>query len=352
MKLFLPFLFYFIHPFLYAQEISERREYVCYMRSGEINLDGLMDEPSWQAVPWSDSFVDIEGDEKPMPLYETRMKMIWDEEFLYIGVHLDEPHVWATYRERESVIFHENDIEVFLDPDGDTHNYFEQEINALGTEWDLLLTKPYRNGGHAINGWNINGFKKAIHIQGTLNNPEDVDRFWSIEMAIPWKALSLSGPSFRAPEDGEQWRINFSRVQWQIEPENGSYVKKIDPVTGKSFPEYNWVWSPMGLIDMHLPHRWGFVQFSTVRAGEGSVPFSPHPDEPVKDALRELYDLQRAYFQTNQTYASSLEELDSERVGLEGMKWEVSKTRFKISARSKVDDSLWHITEDSRVWKQ
>src|SRR5690554_6783010 len=122
MKLFLPFLFSLIHPFVFGQDISERREYVCYMKSGEINLDGLMDEPAWQAVPWSDSFVDIEGDKKPMPLYETRMKMIWDEEFLYIGVHLDEPHVWATYKERESVIFHENDIEVFLDPDGDTHN--------------------------------------------------------------------------------------------------------------------------------------------------------------------------------------------------------------------------------------
>ena len=57
--------------------------------------------------------------------------------------------------ERDSVIFRDNDFEVFIDPDGDTHAYYELEINALGTVWDLLLLKPYRDGGPAINGWDI-----------------------------------------------------------------------------------------------------------------------------------------------------------------------------------------------------
>ena len=25
--------------------------------------------------------------------------------------------------------------------------------------------------------------------------------------------------------------------------------------------EDNWVWSPQGLVDMHVPERWGVVQF-------------------------------------------------------------------------------------------
>ncbi|CEN48597.1 hypothetical protein CCAN2_1920045 [Capnocytophaga canimorsus] len=50
----------------------------------------------------------------------------------------------ATLKERDTVIFHNNDFEIFLDPDNDSHNYYEFEINALNTVWDLFLTKPYR----------------------------------------------------------------------------------------------------------------------------------------------------------------------------------------------------------------
>ena len=46
--------------------------------------------------------------------------------------------------QHDAVIFHNNDFEVFIDPDGDTHNYYELEINALNTVWDLFITKPYR----------------------------------------------------------------------------------------------------------------------------------------------------------------------------------------------------------------
>jgi hypothetical protein len=28
-------------------------------------------------------------------------------------------------------------------------------------------------------------------------------------------------------------------------------------------PEDNSVWSPQGVINMHLPERWGFVEFSS-----------------------------------------------------------------------------------------
>jgi len=43
-----------------------------------------------------------------------------------------------------SIIFHDNDFEVFLDPDGDNWMYYEIEVNAAGQVWDLMLVKPYR----------------------------------------------------------------------------------------------------------------------------------------------------------------------------------------------------------------
>lgn len=107
--------------------------YVAHYAPQKPTIDGRLDDPSWAKAEWSDKFVDIEGDTRPLPAFATRMKMMWDDVYFYIGVEMEEPHIWATYTEPESVIFHENDIEVFLDINGDTHNYYEWEINALGT---------------------------------------------------------------------------------------------------------------------------------------------------------------------------------------------------------------------------
>ena len=136
------------------------RTYVCYRANAAMKIDGMLDEADWQMTPWSETFVDIEGRLKPEPRYKTRMKMLWDDTYLYIAAELEEPNVWATLTERESVIFNDNDFEFFVDPDGDTHHYLEYEMNAQNTQWDLMLLKPYRDDlihNVAIDNWNFNG---------------------------------------------------------------------------------------------------------------------------------------------------------------------------------------------------
>jgi hypothetical protein len=128
---------------------------IVYRTPSRLTVDGKLDEPAWQAAAWSDAFVDIEGDVRPRPRFTTRMKMLWDDEFLYIAADMLEPDIWGTLTTRDAVIFQDNDFEVFIDPDGDTHEYYELEVNALKTAWDLLLPEPYRDGGSAIDGWDI-----------------------------------------------------------------------------------------------------------------------------------------------------------------------------------------------------
>jgi hypothetical protein len=164
--------------------------------------------------------------------------------------------VWATLTEHDSVIFHDPDFEVFIDPNGDTLEYYEFEINALGTYWDLFLPKPYRTGGKAQNSWEIPGLKSAVRVDGTLNDSRDVDRGWSVELAFPWNVLGEFAHRPAPPHDGDQWRVNFSRVEWPIEIAGGAYRK---PAGAR---EDNWVWSPQGVIDMHRPEMWGYVRFA------------------------------------------------------------------------------------------
>lgn len=236
---------------------STPKEYVCHRTAGKINVDGKLDESSWRNAPATDAFVNIEGDLKPLPRFTTRAKMLWDDQYFYIGAEMDEPHVWGTLTKRDSVIFHDNDFEAFIDPNGDRDEYYELEINALNTVWDLFLPKPYRDGGKAQNSWDIAGLKTAVKVSGTLNNPNDKDTGWSVEMAIPWKALGEFAHKPAPPADGDEWRVNFSRVEWRHEIVDGKYLK----IAGAK--EDNWVWSPQGVVDMHRPEMWGRVQFST-----------------------------------------------------------------------------------------
>jgi len=184
------------------------------------------------------------------------MKMFWNEHGLWIGAEMEEPHLWATLTEHDSVIFHENDFEVFLDPDDDGELYLELEINALNTTWDLLLTKAYKKQGKPLDSFEVKGLQTAVSLRGTLNDPSDTDDGWSVEILLPWRSLREISNCPVPPNPGDRWRINFSRVQWHRTVEGGSYVK----VPGR--PEENWVWSPQGEIDMHVPENWGYLEFA------------------------------------------------------------------------------------------
>lgn len=288
------------------------KSYVCYLTNDSIEIDGNINEASWLQAEWTDLFQDIEGDKQPKPKLNTKAKMLWDANYLYFAVEIEEPHIWATLTERESVIFYDNDFEIFIDPNSDNHNYYEYEINAFGTEWDLFLTRPYRDGVQPLNGWNITGIKSAVKIYGTINNPTDKDSCWTIEIAMPWKAISLNKKCPFHPPNHEQWRMNFSRVEWETDIVNGKYVKRKNPETGMNLPESNWVWSPQYAINMHQPETWGYVQFSEIIIGNGKDIFNIDADFDIKMKLMEVYKTQKAYYIKNGIYTPSVQELGLE----------------------------------------
>lgn len=269
--------------YIFSQNVP--KTYVANKAVDDFIIDGRPLEDSWKKAIWSDAYIDIEGKEKPK--YDTRMKMTWDEQNLYVFAELSEPHIWANLRERDTIIFYNNDFEIFIDPDGDTHNYYEFEMNALNTVWDLFLTKPYRNHGKVLGGWDFKGLRSAVYIDGSLNDPSDVDKNWSIEIAIPWSFATEPGGTTRVPKN-EYWRMNFSRVNWNFDAVNGKYYRKKDPITQKFLPENNWVWSPQGVINMHEPEHWGYVYFSSEVVGV-KTSFEIPKDEHVKWYLYELF---------------------------------------------------------------
>ena len=322
------------------------KTYVCHKADKLILVDGKLNDDAWSNVQWTDSFVDIEGSLKPDPFYDTKAKMTWDDNYFYFGAYLEDPHVWASITARDAVVYKDNDFEIFLDPDGDTHNYYELEVNAFETEWDLILLKPYHDAdGVALDSWDIPGLISKVHVDGTINDPSDMDKGWSVEIAIPWKSLIGNFRSKTPPKEGETWKVNFSRVHWDTEIKDGEYVKT-------DTPEFNWVWSPQGHIYMHFPHFWGLVQFSEKAPGSEKIQFLDNGMDRMRWALRQVYIRQRNYFFKNERYTASLKELNLKDRPIEGVPWPptLMVTPSGWEAELVLDDKSMYIRKDGKVW--
>lgn len=228
---------------------------------------------AWAHAPWTEDFLDIEGDCKGRPCLQTRVRMLWDDDALYVGAWMQETCVVATLRERNSVMFQDNDFEVFIDAHASNHNYYEMEVNALNTIWELRLDKPYKNGGseHServgmVGEGNLPNLHTAVTVEGSLNDAAVDDVGWGVVAKIPFADLTAAGHCLSAPAPLDSWRINFSRVQWAWEwkqglPEQqGTWVKLKRTGHGNE-GEDNWTWTAQGVINMHCPERWGFLRF-------------------------------------------------------------------------------------------
>ena len=301
-------------------------------------IDGRLDDSAWALAPWTISFRDIEGEAKPVPRFETRAKMVWDDQYFYIAADMEEPHVWGSLTARDSIIYNDNDFEVFIDPDADNYDYYELEVNALNTQFDLMLTHPYRCGGTYDIGWDIDGLQTAVAVQGTLNDSRDVDDGWTMEIAIPWESLRSHANRPIPPVDGDQWPVNFSRVQWQHQVNaNGTYERIPD------LREDNWTWTPQDAIDMHRPEYWGLVQFSDSPPGQAS--FKMPDDAAAWTLLRRVHHAAEQYRSEHGRWPTSLAELEGRyqplaASGLTGLTVIADADGFTIEVMQDIDGTL------------
>ena len=261
--------------------------YTCYRAAGPIHIDGKLDEPSWQLAPRSTPFVDIVTGAPAW--FDTRVALLWDDQCLYFGFWVEETDVWGTLTERDSKIWEENDVEVFI---GGRDAYYEFEINALNTVYEVfwiwkdihLPGGPYYGrpdfdpgtqrtmvldgvGGHVHErgerwgflDWDFPGMTSAVHVDGALNSRANTDRGWTVELAFPWQGLSLLADGRQLPpRPGDVWRIDCSRFE-----KIGRDRQALDPCAG-------WTWNRHGHYDSHIPETFTYVHFSTEVVGKQS----------------------------------------------------------------------------------
>lgn len=162
---------------------------VCRRAVGPIAVDGRLNEPTWRKAAPLSPLRDLNGGPAA---HSADIRLAYDDDFLYIGAVLPTKTLRARQTARDSIVYHDDDFEVFIDPTGVGRNYLELEINALGTVWDLFLTAPYRAGAAcvALHDWDIKGLRSAVTCQGTLNAGEGDDTSWTVELAWPWASIT------------------------------------------------------------------------------------------------------------------------------------------------------------------
>lgn len=312
----------------YQRLLQVPLHYTALKTTEKITIDGKDDETDWSKSRWTEAFTDIVTGTEINAGQQAKCKILWDDSFLYLYARFRENNLWASISKHDAPVFQDNAFEMFISPDGGTYNYVEFQINAHGTVWDLFMPKPYRNGGMGLTSWDIKGLQKAVYLDGTLNNPADKDKGWSIELAVPFSSVQMNGSHH--PASGTIWRMNFSRVQWQLDTLNRKYFRQKHKSTGKLLQEHYSVWSPQGIIDLHYPERWGYVLFSDTLSTKSFL--SPEV-EKLKLLLWKYYYLQQEFKRKNGKYAIRLKHLDKLYTGETGLAKSKSKIKMYADGR-------------------
>lgn len=239
------------------------RCYVIYRATGPIVVDGDINEKVWQDARWLDSFVDHQYPYDVPPWKTTRVKMIYDSDYIYVAAQLQEENVWGHLTKRDAIVYYDSDFEVFLDPTANGINYFEFELNALNTMFDMWHELDNWRGAYADPVFDSPGTRHAVKVDGTLNYDHDIDNGWFVEVKIPLKELKEWNPAMSYPiKRGDMWRINFSRVQYM------HVYTQLFPYLLPYSPCEDWVLEPTDTGDLHIPELWAFAVFSDHYSGE------------------------------------------------------------------------------------
>lgn len=204
-----------------------------------ITIDGELDDAAWleasPAVTLQFLWKDQTGAKQ-----RTFARLLWDAQALYVGYRADDADITAQFTQRDDPTFRDDAVEIFINPDpGQETVYYGFEMNARGALYDYLNY----DSRTLFKRFDATGVRVATALRGTLNERDDIDDGWTLEIAIPWE--NFEELSRRPPAAGAVWRANLNR--WDgIAPERRMSIWS-DPLQSTAWP--------------HVPSRFGELVF-------------------------------------------------------------------------------------------
>lgn len=211
-------------------------EYTAGSVSERINIDGQLAEDAWSAA---DEIKIVEGENR------ATTKIVWDENYLYLGItvfdydirgrwgmkntDVQPDHLSPLFNRKAEEITDAREIIPIVDATAGITLELENgqkvilKVNPLNNTFTSWTNAP----------WNCPGLLTAVRIDGTLNYPGDVDRCWTLEMAIPWKSLAQVLKTKLPPQDKTEWNVTLERSYFTGERGKLEFIKQPVKLTFK-----------------------------------------------------------------------------------------------------------------------
>lgn len=190
---------------------QEKREIMAIRTPDAVQIDGKLSEPSWQSAPIATTFTDIKPVPHTLSVNQTRVRIMYDDEGIYIGAELDESSPNGPGKEltERDVLGDNRKIDWFgfvVDCYHNGLNGYGFVVTAAGSQTDIKLSVYGEDSS-----WD------AVWDSEISFTPSG----WICEMKIPYSAL-------RFPEqDIQKWGVQFGRRSNQRQDE--SWWNELDP---------------------------------------------------------------------------------------------------------------------------
>jgi hypothetical protein len=231
-------------PKIKSDNLEKLPVYECNRINSEINLTGKVTDPLWKQANTAKLADPISGQPGK---FNTTVKLLYNSKYLYIAFECVDDSIWGTITGRDSAIFTEECVEIFICPSGKTRQYYELNVSPRNAIFDAYIINGRSESGEkgiGMRTWKdftCEGMETKVNIN--IDPIKKIAKSWTVEYAIPF--TSIIGSDNLVPLPGEEWRINFYRID--------------SPVKGKL--EF-YSWSPTGANDFHRFWKFGYLKFS------------------------------------------------------------------------------------------
>ncbi len=176
-------------------QVSQPNVIHAYFTKQPVQLDGRLDESSWQKAEHISNFTQRELNEGQPASERTEVAVLYDHKNLYIGVWCydsDVSKIVAQEMQRDFQYSTDDNFKIVLDTYHDGRNGYLFVTNPNAARFDALI----QNNGDRVNeSWN-----GVWNVKATVT-----DKGWFAEFEIPFSTLKFS----TKPE--QIWGVNFER---------------------------------------------------------------------------------------------------------------------------------------------
>jgi hypothetical protein len=201
-----------------AVVISSKETFKVHKANAKIVIDGKMDEASWgktETGSFDNYYEAIEKNDKQ----KTVFRMLWDDENLYLFYQCEDKFINARETKQDGATYLDDCVELFVTPTpGANKMHFAFEVNLFKTSNDIVFIEDYYQGKKGVIKAFNPKFEREVTIDGTLNDNSDIDKGWTMEMAIPLVTF-WGNDGYNPAEVGNKW--SFLAIRQELNQSTG-----------------------------------------------------------------------------------------------------------------------------------